>query len=367
MRTAFPPSHQARSVTSSPSSRKLRVSPFGSCIGCLPPWLISSSEPSPPALSVDKVPVPIRSPGWRLQPLECDGRRSAPRSSTSPRRPSRATGYAAQAPRRAFCSVVSVTSSWMPSAPALAVLRIVEIRKRLRVARRPRRHRLAKRRQRFRAHDPRADAGQEILGEERPERLIFPRLEVARRPIVEQAIAGDMVARFADRDRRAELVAVADPDAELELIIEAAAGPIFGRSASGALRWPFGRMTGSPDAPHRACAAVVADRHIFVVRKQRIVGPELLADVGRVMNADVEVGVVADRGTARASALRSGRSAAARCRRDSARRDSSSTGGARSVALRSCPRASQALSTGCERSSRHSSSSRSAMAARSRM
>src|SRR4051794_20745011 len=62
-------SHQAFSVTSSPSSRKLRVSPLGSSSCCLPPSLISRSEPSPPALSVDKVPVPIRSPGCRLQPL----------------------------------------------------------------------------------------------------------------------------------------------------------------------------------------------------------------------------------------------------------------------------------------------------------
>ena len=45
-----------------------------------------------------------------------------------------------------------------------------------------------------RAYDPRRNAGQEVLGEERSERLILPRLNVARRPVVEQAIAGDMVA-----------------------------------------------------------------------------------------------------------------------------------------------------------------------------
>ena len=39
---------------------------------------------------------------------------------------------------------------------------------------------------------------------------------------------------------------------------------------------------------------MVADRDIFIVRKQRIVGPELLPDVGRVMNADVKIGVVAN-------------------------------------------------------------------------
>ena len=48
---------------------------------------------------------------------------------------------------------------------------------------------------------------------------------------------------------------------------------------------------------------MIADRHPLVVRQQRIVGPEQLADVGRVVDADVEVGVVADR--ARAGAWRS--------------------------------------------------------------
>src|SRR5207237_3662960 len=69
MRTAPSPSHQALSVISSPSSRKLRFSPLGSSIGALPPWLISRSEPRPVLASVDRVPVPMRSPGWRLQPL----------------------------------------------------------------------------------------------------------------------------------------------------------------------------------------------------------------------------------------------------------------------------------------------------------
>ena len=39
---------------------------------------------------------------------------------------------------------------------------------------------------------------------------------------------------------------------------------------------------------------MIADRHPFVVRQQRIVRPEQLADIGRVVDADVEIGVVAD-------------------------------------------------------------------------
>ena len=47
-------------------------------------WLISSSQPRPSSLSVEMVPVPIRSPGWRLQPLEAWWATICAASSTSP-------------------------------------------------------------------------------------------------------------------------------------------------------------------------------------------------------------------------------------------------------------------------------------------
>ncbi len=177
---------------------------------------------------------------------------------------------------------------------AVTIRWIVQIRQGLGVAMRSRRHRFAKRRKRLRTDDPRTDAGQEILRQERSQRLVLPRLQVARRPVVEQAIAGDMLARFSDRDRLSELIALADPDAELQLIIEPAAWPIFRSIRVRRFALAAGADHGLARGAHRTRPAVIADRHIFVVRKQRIVGPELLADVGRVMNADVEIGVVAD-------------------------------------------------------------------------
>ena len=39
---------------------------------------------------------------------------------------------------------------------------------------------------------------------------------------------------------------------------------------------------------------MVADGHIFIIRKQGIVGPELLPDIRRMVNANVEIGVIAD-------------------------------------------------------------------------
>ncbi len=103
-----------------------------------------------------------------------------------------------------------------------------------------------------------------------------------------------MVARFGDRDRRAELVAAADPEAELELVVEAAARPIVRRVRIRRLALPAGAHHRLARRPHRARPAVVADRHIFVVGQQRAFGPELATDIGRVVDADVEVGVVAD-------------------------------------------------------------------------
>ena len=49
---------------------------------------------------------------------------------------------------------------------------------------------------------------------------------------------------------------------------------------------------------------MVADRHPLVVGQQRVVGPEQLADVRRVVDAGVEVGVVADARRARPSRRR---------------------------------------------------------------
>ena len=40
---------------------------------------------------------------------------------------------------------------------------------------------------------------------------------------------------------------------------------------------------------------MIADRHIFIIGQQRLVGAELASDVHRVVNPDVEIGVVADR------------------------------------------------------------------------
>src|SRR5487761_425631 len=66
----------------------------------------------------------------------------------------------------------------------MLVALVPQIWQRPRVALRPCRLGDAKRRQRLGGHDPRRHGRAEILAEERPERLRFPLLDVARRPIV---------------------------------------------------------------------------------------------------------------------------------------------------------------------------------------
>src|SRR5262245_36309888 len=62
-------SHQPLKITSSPSSRNARVSPVGSVIGCVPRQASSSRHPRDSRVGPDTVPLAIRSPARRLQPL----------------------------------------------------------------------------------------------------------------------------------------------------------------------------------------------------------------------------------------------------------------------------------------------------------
>ena len=102
IRTAPSRSHQARKVISSPSSRKLRVSPLGSSIGCFPPRLISSSEPSPSSLSVDRVPGADQIAGLEVAAVRRVVRHDLRRAPVhGGDRPGRATRRAAPGPRRA--------------------------------------------------------------------------------------------------------------------------------------------------------------------------------------------------------------------------------------------------------------------------
>ena len=59
----------------------------------------------------------------------------------------------------------------------------------------------------------------EILGQKRAQRLIFPGLDVARRPVVEQARPA-ICFRLGRCRWLAKVIALADPYAELQLVVE---------------------------------------------------------------------------------------------------------------------------------------------------
>ena len=170
-----------------------------------------------------------------------------------------------------------------------------EMRQRRRIALRPRERGDAERRQRFLRHHPRRHRGGEILAEERTERLIFPTLHVARRPVVQQAEAENVLGRLADRDGVAELGRHADIEAELELEIEIARRTVGRHRFFGALALALRPLHRRAADAHRRGAAVIGDRHVFVVRQQRIVRPKRAAGIGGVKDRGVEIGEVADR------------------------------------------------------------------------
>ena len=176
------------------------------------------------------------------------------------------------------------------------IRRVEQIGKRSRVAGGPRRLRRSERRQRFGRDHPRRDGGEKALAEERAERLIFPRPECRAR-----------TSRSAGRTRRCGLPPPPRESARRAHCRgrsrrrapirsrDCGEGPKLGTVSVAGLRWPFGRRTVGARRPDGRGAAVIADRHVFVVRQQRIVGAEQLAGIGRVVNAGKEVGVVADR------------------------------------------------------------------------
>ena len=166
----------------------------------------------------------------------------------------------------------------------LAVGGAVEVRQRLRISSGPHEG-PAKRRQRLHRHDPRRDRAGEVLRQKGSQRLVFPGLYVERAPVVEQGQAEDVVLRLGHRHRLTQRVGPADQDAQLEQ---------SRRLVRPALELALRAREGVAAGQDRGCPAVVADRQPLVVRQQRSVGAEEPAHRGGVMDADVEVGVVAD-------------------------------------------------------------------------
>ncbi len=114
------------------------------------------------------------------------------------------------------------------------------MRERLRVVGGPRRGRRAKRLQRVERDNPRRDGRREILRQERTQRLVFPALDVARRPIVQQAHAEQMIFGMGDRNRLAHRIARTQERAEFQFVVEHSRRRIYGRIARSRRSGPAG-------------------------------------------------------------------------------------------------------------------------------
>ena len=118
----------------------------------------------------------------------------------------------------------------MSRPPGFLVFGRGEMGQRRGVALRPRKGAGAVGRERRRGDDEGRHRGGEILGEERAERLGFPGLDVARRPVVEEAVSEHVIAGVRDRHGMAQRRGRADVEAELELVVEVVARAIDRRS-----------------------------------------------------------------------------------------------------------------------------------------
>ena len=146
---------------------------------------------------------------------------------------------------------------------------------------------------------PRAAATQaemlvrEGLAEERAERHVLPGLDVARAPVVEQHDAEEVVVGLVDADPGADRGRAADDEAELGLDVEPHARAEDRRGVGRRLALAAGPDDVGAADHDGAGAAVVADRQVLPVRRQRLaVRAEDPADVGGVLLAGVEVDVV---------------------------------------------------------------------------
>ena len=118
-------------------------------------------------------------------------------------------------------------------------------------------------------HHPRRDGGRERLAQERAERHVFPRLQVARAPVVDEGGAEDVLFEVhcgytpfgcGHPDHEADLSLDVEAPRRAELRWSVWVGPVL------AARAPH-LSTGDDDG---ARASVVADRQVSPVRRQRI-------------------------------------------------------------------------------------------------
>ena len=148
----------------------------------------------------------------------------------------------------------------------------------------------AERFQRRLRHHPGANSGAQGLGLKRSQRLVFPGLHVARRPVVQQDIAEDHVFGLLDADAFAHDAVGADDGAKFQFQIQAFAGRPAGTVL--ALQLPHRAADRRAGHDHGRRPPVIADGHVRPLRRQGVLGsPEQHAHVEGMVSGRIEVGV----------------------------------------------------------------------------
>src|SRR5438552_2162029 len=148
--------------------------------------------------------------------------------------------------------------------------------------------------QRFPGDNPCRDRGSKVLGEKWTEWLILPRLDVTRRPVVDETNSEEMLFGILEWHRLPQFRPTTNVKANFGFVIEHLCRPEgwCGRTAGHAL--PFWPRDISAADNNRRRASVIRDGDVLVVREKRIIRTKDLADIRGVIDRRIEVGVVAD-------------------------------------------------------------------------
>src|ERR1017187_1956042 len=157
------------------------------------------------------------------------------------------------------------------------------------------RKRFAKRLERIKCHDPRRNARAKVFGQERTERLVFPRLNIACAPIVHQHHAKDVIDRATNRHWLTKRIARPNEECRFQFVIEA-----FARTKDRLDRVRrFGLTLRSPHIGatdnNRTGSSVISDRQPFPIWHERVLrAAQHRADIVRVVIRRIKIRVIAD-------------------------------------------------------------------------